>query len=466
MIDHRPDGAGRSPARSFGPSKEWDTVGTVVEVAARLLGSCRAPAARKRTQPGLEELERRDLPAGPSAYETYAWYLINQLREDPAGFAGQYLQQYRTATPGTLAMDLKEAVDYYEQTTSWRSGFNGAASGSFLDAIGHEPATLPPLAFDTGLAAAAAAHDQWMLAHHYWAHSVPHDAANPLKAASWGQAQAQQIMKDLGLPENQLSFRDPQTTENIGRGGGLNNVPGDDVASKVAADIAAYVLDWGNPDLGHLTNLLTPGPGAGGSGFRVNEIGVAMQFGVPRTTGVNGQTYEDWVSTHRIGQRPADAAGSAFVTGVVYEDANGNGGYDPGEGLGGAVVTAKPHGGAGAAASVQSWDAGGYSLWVKPGTYDVTIRFGGQTLASKTVAVGQDNVRLDGVAEVPQAQRVLVPAPVPATTAAPAAAAADQPVVAPVKAASVRRKPRKVKHPSRVRVKARPKPRGGVAGWL
>src|SRR5690242_3251207 len=144
MIDHRPDGAGRSPARRIGPSKEWDTVGTVMDVAARLLGSCWAPAARLRTRPGLEELERRDLPAGPSAYETYAWYLINQLRQDPAGFAGQYLQEYRAATPGTLAMDVKNSIDYYEQTTSWRSGFNGPAAGSFLDVIGHEPAMLPP----------------------------------------------------------------------------------------------------------------------------------------------------------------------------------------------------------------------------------------------------------------------------------------------------------------------------------
>src|SRR5207244_680340 len=156
----------------------------VMEVAFWRLGSGRAPAARKRTQPGLERLEGRDLPAGPSASETYAWYLVNQLRQDPAGFAGQYQQQYRSATPGTLAMDLKEAIDCYEQTTSWRSGFNGAAAGSFLDVIEHGPATLPPLAFDARLEDAAARHNEWMLAHRYWAHSVPHDAANALQAAS------------------------------------------------------------------------------------------------------------------------------------------------------------------------------------------------------------------------------------------------------------------------------------------
>src|SRR5262249_53760214 len=80
----------------------------------------------------------------------------------------------------------------------------------------------------------------------------------------------------------------------------------------------------------------------------------------------------------------------AFLTGVVYSDANHNGQYDAGEGLGGGTVTVAGVG------SVATVDTGGYSIAVPAGTYTVTTsgdnRVGPLT---RQVSVGGDNVRLD-----------------------------------------------------------------------
>lgn len=84
-----------------------------------------------------------------------------------------------------------------------------------------------------------------------------------------------------------------------------------------------------------------------------------------------------------------------FIVGTVWEDANGNSMYDPGEGKAG--VTVMPD--SGTYFAVTS-DSGGYAIPVEPGTYNVS--FTGASLEkdySKTVVVGDVSASLDVVDE-------------------------------------------------------------------
>jgi hypothetical protein len=75
---------------------------------------------------------------------------------------------------------------------------------------------------------------------------------------------------------------------------------------------------------------------------------------------------------------------------VVYNDQSGNGKYDVGEGLGGVTVAVQ------GAGSTTTFDTGGYSLQLKPGTYTVTFSGGGLSASvSETVSVGATNYRLN-----------------------------------------------------------------------
>ena len=79
-----------------------------------------------------------------------------------------------------------------------------------------------------------------------------------------------------------------------------------------------------------------------------------------------------------------------FLTGVVFNDQNGIGQYDPGEGLSGVTISVPKIG------STTTNDAGGYSLQLAPGVYTVTASGGGlPTPITRTVVLGSDNQRLD-----------------------------------------------------------------------
>ena len=86
------------------------------------------------------------------------------------------------------------------------------------------------------------------------------------------------------------------------------------------------MADWGVPDLDHRMNLLNTD-----ASYPVyREIGISA---VPSSI----SNFGPLVITEDFGT-PADS-GTAYLVGVVYNDANGNGAYDEGEGLGGVTVT-------------------------------------------------------------------------------------------------------------------------------
>jgi len=77
-----------------------------------------------------------------------------------------------------------------------------------------------------------------------------------------------------------------------------------------------------------------------------------------------------------------------FLTGVAYNDVNGNGRYDLGEGLGGVNVS-------NGVMTVQTNAAGGWSMPVIPGTYTVTASGGDFIGAATAVATVTSNTEVD-----------------------------------------------------------------------
>jgi hypothetical protein len=83
----------------------------------------------------------------------------------------------------------------------------------------------------------------------------------------------------------------------------------------------------------------------------------------------------------------------AYLTGVVYRDANRNGAYDIGEGLGDVTITAAGNRGHG---TTTTFGSGGYSLPLRPGSYMVTASGGALPQAmTQSGTIGSLNLGLN-----------------------------------------------------------------------
>ncbi|MEO1614028.1 MAG: calcium-binding protein, partial [Pseudomonadota bacterium] len=125
---------------------------------------------------------------------------------------------------------------------------------------------------------------------------------------------------------------------------------------------------------GHRRNLMND---------RFSEIGIGQEYGEFR--GVNASM---------VTQKFASDFGDPFLVGVVYDDRDGDGFFDPGEELSGVRVTVSGEG------SATTGPGGGYELRVDGGeTYTVTFSGGelGRTI-SRTVRVDDENEKLDLIA--------------------------------------------------------------------
>lgn len=95
-----------------------------------------------------------------------------------------------------------------------------------------------------------------------------------------------------------------------------------------------------------------------------------------------------------VTQNFARSGSATFLTGVAYNDANGDKFYTPGEGLGGVRVAMQPAGGS--ASSTTTGAAGGYEKALAAGTYAVTFSGGGLPASvGMQVALADRNVKLD-----------------------------------------------------------------------
>ena len=222
---------------------------------------------------------------------------------------------------------------------------NPAAYGTSIGLNLANVAPSQPLAFDPRLIDAARAHSADMNARNYFSHTGA------------GGTNAGQRMNAAGYPWNTWG-------ESLAAG---YHAPDD--------ALKALVIDAGVPDLGHRRHLLAMDGAV--AGHRAVGVGAVQ----------NGAGMYQHYYTIDTG---ADADGRAYLTGVVYADANGNNRYDAGEGLGNVPVSVAGVG------TVATWSTGGYSVRVGPGTYAVTVSGGAHGgPVTQQVTVGSANVRLN-----------------------------------------------------------------------
>jgi uncharacterized protein YkwD len=237
---------------------------------------------------------------------------------------------------------------FLEQLNDARA--NPAAYGASIGLDLHTVAPSQPLAFNPLLIQAARLHSQDMSARGYFAHVTPEglDPGARITAAGFGWT---------GFGES---------------------IAGGSIFRGTADALSALIIDAGVSNLGHRRHLL-----AMDALFQdQNQVGVGILQGTagPLTN------YYTIDSAAGFDPRP-------IITGVVFRDDNGNGHYDVGEGLGGVTITVAGVG------SITTFDSGGYSFPVNPGTYTVSASGGGLTApVTQTVAIGARNSRLNFVA--------------------------------------------------------------------
>ena len=302
---------------------------------------------------------------------------VNKARANPAA-AGQRLYQLAQTDPV-----LKVATSGWDMNT-------------FLATISAIPPE-PPLAFNTSLIEAARAHSAAMLAENLQFHSAQGYLTNSSVAtASNGQAYYPTGPGGWATGENIFAYS--------------GNVNSSNVADYVNYFAAAFLIDWGNPDYGHLYNELAPGPGEANlsSGhYPYNEIGIGLLTNVTPTTSPGtipgtstnaGLNVGPAIVTEEFGWR----SGNPILTGIFYNDKDNNQQYAIGEGMGGVKITAVGLNGQGTF-STTTWNSGGYSLPLPAGRYTVTASGGGLvSAANTTVTLGQDNVEWDNAVKTPQ----------------------------------------------------------------
>ena len=124
---------------------------------------------------------------------------------------------------------------------------------------------------------------------------------------------------------------------------------------------------------GHRTNLLNA---------NYKEVGLGLAVG----------QYGSWQAAF-ITENFAKSGTATFLTGVAFDDQDGDKRYDVGEGLAGLTVTATSSSGAKFVATTEP--AGGYDMTLSAGTYTVTFSGGNIAPTTKQVTIGSLNVKVD-----------------------------------------------------------------------
>jgi hypothetical protein len=210
-------------------------------------------------------------------------------------------------------------------------------------------AGVQPLAFDNDLSEAAEGHSRWMLAADVFSHTGS------------GGSSSTQRMKAAGYVLNGSWA----TGENIAWA--TTRAP-----TGYQDEVKLLHTNLMNSS-GHRANLLNPN-------FR--EVGLGVEVGDYRGRSSAFLT-EDF----------AKAGSDLFLTGVAFDDRDGDRFYDPGEGLGSIAVTARNA--SGQLFKTTTTAAGGYDLVLKPGTYTVTFSGPGIATSTQTATIGTKNVKKD-----------------------------------------------------------------------
>lgn len=296
----------------------------------------------------------------PSNSEQYLLELINIARANPAG-EGQMLA-------GIQDPEIQRYYNHYSvDANKLRSDFAGYAAK-------------PPLALNAKLMASSRQQSLDQAQHGFQGHDGSDgshfDQRITNQGYSWG-----------GLGENVFSYVEDPFFGHVG-----------------------LIADWGVPSLDHRNNLLNLD-----ANFPMyKEVGISC-------VSSSIANFGPLVITEDFGA-PQDT-NSAFLVGVIYNDLNGNGAYDEGEGLAG--VTVMPDGGDYYTTTTAS---GGYQIPLPTGRGTLTVTASGAGLGAARVKsinyVGATNVKVDFTPA--DAAGPVVPQVEISTVSADAAASAGQ----------------------------------------
>ena len=291
----------------------------------------------------LEALEPRILfDINPSGLEQELLEHLNRFRMFPAEELGILTRNLRPARSNDR--DVNRAMKFFK------------VDGNVLASQWQSLDSVQPLGWNEKLYNAAAEHNQLMIQFDEQSHQLPgeQDLADRIDAAGY----------DTQLVgENVFSF-----------------------AESTFHGHAGFAIDWGpGPDgiqdpPGH-RDVMT------NEHFR--EIGISIQQESNRFTEVG-----PLVMTQDFGV--PQKFGNSLLLGVVYGDADTNGFYTAGEGLGNIHVDAD---GTGGHFESHTMSAGGYQIKVPTGTYTMTFTGGNlwAPIVVPDVAIGNQNVKVDAV---------------------------------------------------------------------
>ncbi len=284
---------------------------------------------------GGESLEtRRMLTFDPTPFEQAMLESINRVRADPQA----ELDVLFSSTDPLTAFDpsTQRAIDFFDvDRTTLLNQWSQLESAA-------------PLAWNENLIDAATTHNELMRSADSQSHQVPGEAGlgDRIRAAGYQLTRA---------TENVYAFA-------------ANHIHGH----------AGFVVDWGDgpggiqSPAGHRNNILDD---------QVTEVGISVISDNNAATSVGPN-----LITQDFGNRRDY---TPQILGVVYEDGNSNGIYDPGEGFGQLDITIVSR--TGETYTTQTLSAGGYQLEVPRGIYEVRLE--GFPVAG-TMVVG--NVEMEG----------------------------------------------------------------------
>jgi serralysin len=228
-----------------------------------------------------------------------------------------------------------------------------------------------PLAFNLDLIDAAHKHSAWMLATDTFSHT-----------GSGGS--------DPGARMKAEGYAGTTWGENIAIAWGNGKVPSQSTVDGLESGLFKSA--------GHRVNILKDS---------YKEVGVGVEGGEYK--GSPGVT-----ATQDFGRNGT----TSFLTGVAFDDKDGDHFYDIGEGLGGIHVQAKSA--TGQSFDVDAWQTGGWQMPVPQGTYTLTFSGGGLAgPVTKTAQVGAINVKVDLDAHAGQSSPTPTPSPISGPAPAP-----------------------------------------------
>ena len=340
----------------------------------------------------VDQFEDRLAPAVTidSPHEAYAWALVNSLRQDPTAFAnnlqglvnGTVSSAFGFAKSDPVITDLKGMIS----RASFPAHF--AASLTLMRAT----APAGPLGWDETLEGRAGVHTDWMKANGFAHTATTHPrsaipgftANNSAPADVWGYPANTYWSwgEDIGWAVGSLS-----ATKAAYNAGGLT--PTGVYQRAAFLDTVGYMLELNSSSLGHLQNLLGRDSGSGGGLPTYNALGADIDlYEAPGNYEAQDGLPEAFVSTHRFGLYRPYAGG--FVTGLAYQDANGNGYYDAGEGSA-VTVHIRDAAGNGLTTAVGPGQHGAFSEFLPNGTYTVTAVAADVPVSTRTVTVSNGN---------------------------------------------------------------------------